>query len=69
MNFDDLMHNEDKKVNYKELSYIMVVLFAIIMAVLVTNLLIGKEDSMLIRIYFYFFFLGIQRWRSVTLIH
>jgi len=43
INYDDLMHNDNTTTYYK-VSYILLVLFAIAMVVLATNLLIGTND-------------------------
>lgn len=41
-NFDDYMFNDSTEAYYK-LAYLIYILFAVVMTILVTNLLIGKS--------------------------
>jgi hypothetical protein len=44
-NFDDYMYNDNTEANYK-LAYFIYILFAVVMTILVTNLLIGKSRKL-----------------------
>jgi hypothetical protein len=47
IDFSDFMYDDATTAYYKQMSYIMLVLLAITMTILVTNLLIGNDEFLL----------------------